>query len=549
VLSGAEVARLAEEEESVRARILEVEQAMERILHHPLGEDGLGRKKVWRMRPPKHLWSEIAGERTAAEAARDSAGAVGGAALGAVRTGAAVVVDTAATVVSWTYKPALWSAAQAAHTTVSTAVSGVATATKLVYSGVHTSANVLVETVDENASSLETLQAELAALSDRLGAVEAKRTRATLKMITPSDGSVWYTDHACSIQWQSSGTISEVRISIASRVTPWVSIATGVPDCGSYTYILPATLGEGWYYLRVEGPRGVPRMDSALFQVKREVPPLMMWSRDHRHAFHRGEDCVLHWAMKEDASSALSHLAPHPHQAETHQGVPAEEAVVLAAAGEEHVKLYLAPRFAPAWRVLADGLPMSGAFHWKVPLSCVQGTYAVQAKGKNLQGGGAVTSPTIYITVKDDLEVVFPKSGAEWRIGSLYPVEWACTGAPRDDVTVQLGSRFFKTATLAEGQQESGSLWWKVPEDVRPGWYFLSVFAASSRLAATSDWIQVLPPDDAGLADALEDFRQVAGLEYEPLAPSAPPLAGPLDGLLAPAPPHVSSQEGCGMSV
>ena len=50
----------------------------------------------------------------------------------------------------------------------------------------------------------------------------------------------------------------------------------------------------------------------------------------------------------------------------------------------------------------------------------MQGTYAVQAKGKNLQGGGTVTSPTIYITVKDELEILFPKTGAEVRALQWY---------------------------------------------------------------------------------------------------------------------------------
>merc|ERR1719183_2438157 len=39
------------------------------------------------------------------------------------------------------------------------------------------------------------------------------------------------------------------------------------------------------------------------------------------------------------------------------------------------------------WRVLADNLPTSGTFEWKVPESCVQGPYMIQAK---LKGAAAV---------------------------------------------------------------------------------------------------------------------------------------------------------------
>jgi len=537
-----ELAALGTEEHEVRERIAQVEAAMERILHHPLGEDGLGRRKVWRLRPPRHIWSEIAGERTTVEAVKDSAGVVSGAALGAVRTTAAVVKDTAATVVGWTYKPALWSAMQAATSTVSTAVSGVAAASKLVYSGMHTSANVLIETVDENAASLDALQAELAELSDRLGAVEARRTRATLRLLAPCEGSVWYTEHACSVQWQSTGTITDLRLSLHQRVSlSGTPLAAGVLDCGAYTYMLPRDVAEGWYYVRLEGPRGVPRTESALFEVRREVPPLMVWARGHRLTFHRGEEAVLQWALREGAEQP-----PHDAAARqaTHLGVAPGEAQALVEAGAPHVKLYLAPRLAPAWRVLADGLPLSGAFHWQVPVGCTQGTYAVQAKAKALAPGApAVTSPTIYVTVKDELRVVLPRSGAEWHVGALYQVEWSCAGAPRDDVAVNLGTRFFKVETLAEGQQESGSLWWKVPESLRPGWYFLSISAAGSRLAASSDWILVSPPrEDAASseAEAGEDRREAP---HELLAPSAPPLPGALDNLLAPPPPHLAADK------
>jgi hypothetical protein len=34
------------------------------------------------------------------------------------------------------------------------------------------------------------------------------------------------------------------------------------------------------------------------------------------------------------------------------------------------------------WRVLADNLGTSGSFEWKVPDSCPQGTYYIQAKIK-----------------------------------------------------------------------------------------------------------------------------------------------------------------------
>jgi hypothetical protein len=48
---------------------------------------------------------------------------------------------------------------------------------------------------------------------------------------------------------------------------------------------------------------------------------------------------------------------------------------------------------------------------------------------------------------------------------------YICRGAVRDDVRVEIGSRFFKYATIASDQPDSGSYYWKVPNNMPPGWY------------------------------------------------------------------------------
>ena len=99
------------------------------------------------------------------------------------------------------------------------------------------------------------------------------------------------------------------------------------------------------------------------------------------------------------------------------------------------------------WRVLADNLPTSGTFEWKVPESCVQGPYMIQAKLKgaaaarrqapagksgngsmiaglgSLVGGGgaaaAILSPALRLYVRDELSVVAPCAGTQWHAGAL----------------------------------------------------------------------------------------------------------------------------------
>lgn len=189
--------------------------------------------------------------------------------------------------------------------------------------------------------------------------------------------------------------------------------------------------------------------------------------------------------------------------------------------GAAHVKLYLAPRYG-WWRTLADNQDCSGSFVWKVPTDAPQGVYCVRAKSKP---GSTEVSPCLYITVRDEMSIVQPpEQGAEWTIGELAYVEWRCDGAPRDDVSVSLGSRFFALQTLAEAQPESGSLYWKVPTTMKPGWYYLTVTAASSRVYAYSGWIHVIsPPEPAQTVPSTEESGRVGGL-------------GPLEHVLAPSP-------------
>ena len=53
----------------------------------------------------------------------------------------------------------------------------------------------------------------------------------------------------------------------------------------------------------------------------------------------------------------------------------------------------------------------------------------------------------------------------------VFTYVYICRGAVRDDVRVEIGSRFFKYATIASDQPDSGSYYWKVPNKMPPGWY------------------------------------------------------------------------------
>jgi hypothetical protein len=58
---------------------------------------------------------------------------------------------------------------------------------------------------------------------------------------------VWYVNHACNVDWESTGSIQEVRISIARRMTSlwsWTELARGIPDAGA----LALSKTSGYYY-------------------------------------------------------------------------------------------------------------------------------------------------------------------------------------------------------------------------------------------------------------------------------------------------------------
>jgi hypothetical protein len=310
------------EEAEVKSRIGQVEGRINTILQQPLGADGLGRKKVWRVRPTKKIWSDTLGDKPTKEVLRDTASGVASGATLALRCTAQAMSAGASRVVSWSYKPALWSAAELAGDTVVVATKGAMTAASAVGRGLYNSANTVVETVDENTAELDQLQSELSHLSDRLGAIDAKRSGASLRLITPHEGTIWYANHACNVDWESRGVIQEVRISIARRVTSlfgsWTELARGVPDAGSWSYIVPPSLDRGWYCLRVEGPLGVPSVTSDYFLIEHEIPPLMLWVEDHRLTYHRSEACRVHWAFRDDAGPLGGDVIRRQHAAHSY---------------------------------------------------------------------------------------------------------------------------------------------------------------------------------------------------------------------------------------
>ncbi|EKX35745.1 hypothetical protein GUITHDRAFT_118129 [Guillardia theta CCMP2712] len=230
--------RLEEEEEFVKQRIEEVEERIRVILANPLGQDGLGRKKVWRVRPSSQVWTQVVGEKSVSEVVKQSANVVASGAISAVRGTAETVASGATTVASWSYKPTLWTAAEIASGTASMVATGAYRIASTVATGVYHGANVLVETVDEHKDELGRLQSELSELSDRLGAIDAKRTNATLKIVSPCEGSTWYSNHACNIIWEHTGCIQ----------------ARGLSNTNSFTYLVSPQLERGSYCLRIDGP-------------------------------------------------------------------------------------------------------------------------------------------------------------------------------------------------------------------------------------------------------------------------------------------------------
>ena len=545
--SGGDLAKLDAEEKSVKTRIGHVEDRINTILHQPLGADGLGVKKVWRMRSTAKIWSETVGDRRTSEVIMDTASGVAMCAKSALQGTAHAVSSGASRVASWSYKPALWSAGELVGDTVSVAATSALTAASAVGRGLYMGANSVVETVDENTAELEQLQSELSLLSDKLGAIDAQRSNASIRLTTPHEGSVWYINHACNVDWESSGVIQEVRISIARRMTSlfsWTELARGVPDAGSWSYIVPPSLDRGWYCIRIEGPMGVPSCTSAFFLIEHEVPPLTLWVEDQRLHYHRSEKCRIHWAFRDDGGAVGNTVrrqhAAHPYEQSVSGRAPAElggsgedDVRMGADAGgasaihgvwdggnkdESWVKLYLKTGLLQ-WRVLADNLPTSGSFDWIVPEACTQGAYQIQAKLKGaaaarwesavraksssglvglprLGGAGAsssaLLSPVVRLHVRDELCVLAPSAGTVWRVGALELISWRCRGAGRDDLSIHIGSRFLRYATVAVDQPDTGSLYWAVPEDMAPGWYYLSLSAPHSQVAVQSEWIKIV---------------------------------------------------------
>jgi hypothetical protein len=174
---------------------------------------------------------------------------------------------------------------------------------------------------------------------------------------------------------------------------------------------------------------GVPSVTSPYFLIEHAVPPLMLWAEDQRLHFHRSEICRVHWSYRDEGGGGGgTHLrqqhASHPYEqfasddsSSTSQSYMSQEwggerggggvgelsrISVKSGVGaggdgsnmaESYVKLYLCTGLLQ-WRVLADNLPTSGSFEWKIPDNCAQGTYLIQAKLKGSESNLTIITRT-----------------------------------------------------------------------------------------------------------------------------------------------------------
>lgn len=116
------------------------------------------------------------------------------------------------------------------------------------------------------AGRIRGLEAESLALGKRLAGAEALRTHASLRIVHPQEGDIWYAGQACSITWVSRGTVRNLSVRIGSYVGSYVSswqvVRDDIADTGNVTLALPRDTPSGWYCLRLSGSQVCTR-DSA----------------------------------------------------------------------------------------------------------------------------------------------------------------------------------------------------------------------------------------------------------------------------------------------
>lgn len=309
---------------------------------------------------------------------------------------------------------------------------------------------------------------------------------ASVTVVSPNSEEQWAVGTKQIIKWSSSNIPEKAAIGI-QLANPdldedgfWERIASGLPNSGEYTWEVPRAIKNGPYkiYIYTQGiGERLDVSDDALIYIfgSTAVPPKISKISPSSGSLppEVTTEVVNRNEVKEITIFGSGFITKEDDFGKNNIYFSSKTAFALFG------------RFSPDGNTLTISLPSQlGA--GKITEDVVPGTYEIFVKN----AGGESNSVTFVVEepTTPSINVIQPKGGEVWKIGSTYTIQWLGKNIPVDGlrkISISLkneipyknegDSAFFNARYIFENIINDGQENWTIPSDIAPGDYELII--------------------------------------------------------------------------
>ncbi len=273
-------------------------------------------------------------------------------------------------------------------------------------------------------------------------------------MVTaPASGTAWVKSTAETIAWSKLGMQdANVMIQLYKGTTKVSDISLSAPNNGIYNWLVPATLADGLYTIRITTLDGRVKGVSKRFTI---------------------------------ADGVITVIQPATG-AKWYRGMPWDISWTTGGAVNANVRIQL-NRGATKVLDISPSTPMAGGtYHWTIPAAqAVAGNYSISVTALDNLARGKTANFSI---LSGDITVTQPAAGAVWPRGSTQVITWTKTGDLINAmVKIMLMRGTSVVSTLVSRTDNNGSFEWAIPAGQAPAAnYMVRIVTADGLVKANS---------------------------------------------------------------
>ena len=250
---------------------------------------------------------------------------------------------------------------------------------------------------------------------------------------TPSSSSYWYIGTTYTLNWSSTGIITDVSIDLYKGADIYQNLTLSTPNDGSYSWTIPTSFSLGSNFrIKVTDVANSSVFDySSYFSIA--LPTITVSIPSSSSYWYIGSNYAINWVSTGNISSVA-------------------------------IELY---NGASLHRNITSSTSNDGSYLWTIPTSFSLGSN-FRIKVTDVANSSVFDYSSYFSIALPTITVTIPSSSSLWVTGSSYYINWGFTGNI-SSVAIQLynGSSLYQNITLSTSND--GSHLWSIPGSLSIG--------------------------------------------------------------------------------